>query len=101
MGSSVSGSRGARLQPVWRKGMTMTIGAVSTIILVVCKKLTPLVMYGLSHKTPGYCWSTPKYRNWCAQHAFFEGKKAEQTSPRKRTSRTLKEIDQQYPAVLL
>src|SRR6516162_369770 len=43
MGSSVSGSRGARLQPVWRKGMTMTIGAVSTIILVVCKKLTPLV----------------------------------------------------------
>src|SRR5262249_34119349 len=43
MGSSVSGSRGARWQPVWRKGMTMTIGAVSTIILVVCKKLTPLV----------------------------------------------------------
>jgi hypothetical protein len=22
-----------------------------------------------------YCWSTPKYRNWYAQHAFFEGKK--------------------------
>src|SRR5262249_14428003 len=48
MGSSVSGSRGARLQPVWRKGMTMTIGAVSTIILVVCKKLTPLVSSGVN-----------------------------------------------------
>jgi hypothetical protein len=38
----------------------------------------------------GYCWSSPKYRNGCAQHAFFEGKKAEQTSSRKSTSRTLK-----------
>src|SRR5262244_2363133 len=45
MGSSVSGSRGVCLQPVWRKGMTMTIGAVSTIILVVCRKLIPLVTY--------------------------------------------------------
>src|SRR5262245_49036768 len=43
MGSSVPGSKGARLRPVWRKGMTMTIGPVRTIILVVCKKLTPLV----------------------------------------------------------
>ena len=34
----------------------------------------------MSQKTPGYCWPTPKYRNWCVQHAFFEGKKAEQTS---------------------
>jgi hypothetical protein len=29
---------------VWRKGMTMTIGAVSTIIFVGCKKLAPLVI---------------------------------------------------------
>src|SRR5262245_2272786 len=43
MDSSVSGSRGARLRPVWRKGMTMTIGPVSTITLLVCKRLTPLV----------------------------------------------------------
>jgi hypothetical protein len=49
--------------------------------------------------TDGYCWSTPKYRNWRAQHAFFEGKKAEQTSPRKSTPRTLKEVGQQYPSV--
>jgi hypothetical protein len=41
----------------------------------------------------------PKYRNWCAQHAFFEGKKAEQTSSRKSTPRTLKGVDQQYPGV--
>src|SRR4029453_10741360 len=40
--------------------------------------------------TGGYCWPTPKYRNWYAQHAFFEGKKAESTSPRKSTLRTLK-----------
>src|SRR4030095_10943363 len=48
-------------------------------------------------KSPGYCWSTPQYRNWCAQHVFLEGKKAEEPSPRKSTSRTLKEDDQQYP----
>ena len=30
-------------------------------------------------QTGGYCWPTPKYRNWYAQHAIFEGKKAEQT----------------------
>src|SRR5262249_32875930 len=35
----------------------------------------------------------------CAQHAFLEGKKAEETSPRKSTPRTLKEVDQQYPSV--
>jgi hypothetical protein len=33
------------------------------------------------------------------QDAFFEGKKAEETSPRKSTPRTLKEDDQQYPPV--
>src|SRR5262245_9403039 len=49
--------------------------------------------------TGGYCWPTPKYRNWCAQHVFFEGKKAEQTSPRKSTPRTLKWVRQQYPGV--
>ena len=47
----------------------------------------------------GYCWPTPKYRNWYTQHAFFEGKKAEQTSPRKSTPRTLKGVGQQYPPV--
>jgi len=40
--------------------------------------------------TGGYCWPTPKCRNLCAQHAFFEGKKAEEISPGKGTSRTLK-----------
>ena len=54
---------------------------------------------GKPQKWGGYCWSTPKYWNWCAQHALFEGKKAEQTSPRKSTSRTLKGVDQQYPGV--
>jgi hypothetical protein len=34
------------------------------------------------------------------QDAFFEGKKAEETSPRKSTPRTLKEVDQQYPPVI-
>ena len=51
------------------------------------------------HITGGYCWPTPKYRNWCAQHAFFEGKKAGETSPRKSTPRTLKAVGQQYPGV--
>ena len=41
-------------------------------------------------QTSGYCWPTPKCRNWCVQHAFFEGKKVEETSPRKSTARTLK-----------
>src|SRR5215471_4260481 len=49
----------------------------------------------LSQKREGYCWPTPQYRNWCAQHAFFEGKKAEETATRKSTSRTLKEVGQQ------
>src|SRR5437870_9482588 len=44
----------------------------------------------VSEKTTGYCWPTPKCRNLCVQHAFFEGKKAEETSPRKSTHRTLK-----------
>src|SRR5215831_16882116 len=50
-----------------------------------------------SHQLTRYCWPTPKYRNWCAQHACFEGKKVEKTSPRKSTPRTLKEVGQQYP----
>src|SRR5215468_2441057 len=29
--------------------------------------------------TPGYCWPTPRCRNLCVQHAFFEGKKTEET----------------------
>jgi len=49
--------------------------------------------------TGGYCWPTPTYRNWCAQHTFFEGKKVEETAPRKSTPRTLKEVGQQYPGV--
>jgi hypothetical protein len=49
--------------------------------------------------TGGYCWSTSKRRNMCVQHAFLEGKKAEETSPRKSTPRTLKGVDQQYPGV--
>src|SRR6266571_9094637 len=44
----------------------------------------------LSQKTSGYCWPTPQRRNLCVQHAFFEGKKAEKTSLRESTHRTLK-----------
>jgi hypothetical protein len=47
----------------------------------------------------GYCWPTPKYRNMCVPHAFLGGKKAGETSPRKSTARTLKEVDQRYPEV--
>ena len=50
-------------------------------------------------KTFGYCWPTPKCQNLCVPHAFFEGKKAEETSPKKSTPRTLKEVGQQYPPV--
>jgi hypothetical protein len=50
-----------------------------------------------AQKTPGYCRPTPKCRNLCVQHAFFEGKKAEETFPRKSTHRTLKGVGQQYP----
>jgi hypothetical protein len=60
----------------------------------------PVATNPLAQKSEGYCWSTPKYWNWCAQHAYIEGKKAEQTSPRKSTPRTLKGVDQQYPEVL-
>src|SRR5215470_19799178 len=45
----------------------------------------------------GYCWRTPQGRKSCVPHAFFEGKKAGETSPRKSTPRTLKEVGQQYP----
>jgi len=34
-------------------------------------------------------WPTPTCRNLCAQHAVLEGKKAEETPPRKSTARTL------------
>src|SRR5215475_2761303 len=37
----------------------------------------------------------PSTENWCAQHACFAGKKAEETATRKSTSRTLKEVGQQ------
>src|SRR5262245_56558010 len=47
--------------------------------------------------TPGYCWSTPKCRNVCVPHTCFEAKNAGETSPRKSTPRTLKEVRQQYP----
>jgi hypothetical protein len=47
--------------------------------------------------TSGYCWPTPTCRNLCVHYAFFEGKKAEEISPRKSTPRTLKEVGQQYP----
>src|SRR4030095_1762520 len=50
--------------------------------------------------TPGCCWPTPRCRNLCVQHACFEGKKAEETPPRKSTSRTLKWVGQQYPGDL-
>src|SRR5215218_9479252 len=47
-----------------------------------------------------YCWPTPKGRNLSIQDAVFEGKKADETSPRKSTPRTLKEVGQQYPPVI-
>src|SRR5215216_2229609 len=47
-----------------------------------------------------YCWRIQKCRNLCIPHAFFEGKKAGETSPRKSTPRTLKEVGQQYPPVI-
>src|SRR6476619_582649 len=50
-------------------------------------------------KTGGYCWRTPQCRNLPIQHAFFEGQKAREMCARKGTSRTLKEIRQQYPGV--
>src|SRR5262249_4112503 len=50
-------------------------------------------------ETGGYCWRTPKCRNLCIPHAFLEGKTAEKTPLRKSTSRTLKDVGQQYPGV--
>src|SRR5262245_38022843 len=55
--------------------------------------LTPLK----SQKTDGYFWRTQKCRTLCIPHAFFEGQKAEETSPSKSTLRTLKGVRQQYP----
>jgi len=55
-------------------------------------KIAPRFSYAVARGTlMNYCWPTPKYRNWCAQHASLEGKKAEETSPRKSTPRTLKQ----------
>jgi hypothetical protein len=68
-------------------------------LIAIAKQPDDAAAQPLSRKTSGYCWSTPQYRNWCAQHAFFEGKKAGETSPRKSTPRTLKEVGQQYPGV--
>src|SRR5215475_1218243 len=45
-----------------------------------------------SQKTVGYCWRTRKCRNLSSPHAFLEGKKAEETSQRKSTARTLNSI---------
>src|SRR5262245_7804581 len=45
----------------------------------------------------GYCWRIQKCPNWCIPPAFLEGKKAWETYTRKRPTRTLKEIRQQYP----
>jgi transposase-like protein len=50
-----------------------------------------------SKNTIRYCWRTPKCRIVCVPHAFFEGKNAEGTDTRKSTSRTWKEVGQQYP----
>jgi hypothetical protein len=58
-----------------------------------------IITYDDNQKTKGYCWPTPKCQNLCVQHAFLEGKKAEETSPRRSTSRTLKWVGQQYPGV--
>src|SRR5215813_12598012 len=44
-----------------------------------------------SLKPSRYCWSTPKCRNLGVQDTVFEGKKAEETPPRKSTLRTLKQ----------
>src|SRR4029450_13930434 len=74
-----------------------------------CRVPHPLEHGILSHRvmllrrarlTPRYCWPTPKCRNWCIKHTFFEGKKVEETSPRKSTPRTLKEVGQQDPPVI-
>src|SRR5215470_15773849 len=45
MGSSVPG-RVSRCRPAWRKCMISTIRLVSTIELLVCQRLTPLVIIG-------------------------------------------------------
>jgi hypothetical protein len=40
-------------------------------------------VFWLIKKEVGYCWPTPKGRNLSVQDAFFEGKKAKETCPRK------------------
>src|SRR5262249_54675457 len=51
-------------------------------------------------KPGGYGCPTLKDCNWWAQQAFFAGKKAEKTSQRESTARTLKEVGQQDARVL-
>src|SRR4030095_5774861 len=89
------GERGrAACRKTWRRGAKWTeIAGMSfwTWLLAAERSASSV------EQTGGYCWPPPKYRNWYAQHAFFEGKKAEQTSPRKSTPRTLKGVGQQYP----
>jgi hypothetical protein len=54
------------------------------------KDNAPLVNSQTVEENEGILLVNPQYRNWCAQHVFLEGKKAEEISPRKGTSRTLK-----------
>ena len=65
-----------------------------------CLALSKPSFHSGTRITPGYCWPTPKCRNSCDPHAFLEGKKAGETSPRTSTPRTLKWDDQQYPPVI-
>src|SRR4029450_10881988 len=89
------GERGrAACRKTWRRGAKWTeIAGMSfwTWLLAAERSASSV------EQTGGYCWSTPKCRNLGVQDAVFEGKKAEETSPRKSTPRTLKEVDQQYP----
>src|SRR5215471_10016356 len=54
MGSSVPG-RVSYCRPAWRKGMISTIRLVSTIELLVCQRLTPLV---IKIWPSGWAWHT-------------------------------------------
>jgi hypothetical protein len=67
--------------------MAKQVSKVDTLNLVLNNLW---VGFYLSHKTPGYCWRTPKCRNVCIPHACLEGKNAWETDARKSTSRTLK-----------
>jgi hypothetical protein len=82
----------------------LSFAAITDVVIVSTQswqstgvQVTQGTVYGV-WQTSGYCWSTPKCRNLGVQDAFFEGKKAEETAPRKSTPRTLKEVGQQYPS---